>query len=310
MASSTRNQGSVRAPFVNINQLTRSGASNGDVLVFNSPRWGVGEGGGGGGARYIEPFLAFEFGPITDALWAMAPPGVLFWCQDGQVGEGRMTRGFYRTDGTSTVVRDESYDVDAPFTVIHVLVGLYEDVSDFVDQQAHPAGMSLLWVFSDWNATKEMPANYVGTTAKLVTVDYEPENYTPSLRYEGAGVFRPGRLLGDHLAGIDNAIGGHWESSTYGGSGGAMSPIPERPKWVMFDATDDDVDYTILDPDFFGAYDSVDYSFSRIDDNAANTVTLIGEISGVTDMTLEPRQSITIRKFSGQWHLISSAIAT
>ncbi len=78
----------------------------------------------------------------------------------------------------------------------------------------------------------------------------------------------------------------------------------------MFDATDDDVDYTILDPDFFGAYDSVDYSFSRIDDNAANTVTLIGEISGVTDMTLEPRQSITIRKFSGQWHLISSAIAT
>lgn len=108
----------------------------------------------------------------------------------------------------------------------------------------------------------------------------------------------------------DRRNSGHWESSTYGGSGGAMSPIPERPKWVMFDATDDDVDYTILDPDFFGAYDSVDYSFSRIDDNAANTVTLIGEISGVTDMTLEPRQSITIRKFSGQWHLISSAIAT
>ena len=203
MASSTRNQGSVRAPFVNINQLTRSGASNGDVLVFNSPRWGVGE--GGGGARYIEPFLAFRFGPITDALWAMAPPGVLFWCQAGQVGEGRMTRGFYRTDGTSTLVRDESYDVDAPFTVIHVLLGLYEDVSDFVDQQT-PRGMSLLWVFSDWNATKEMPANYVGTTADLVSVDYEPENYTPTPRYEGAGVFRPGRQLGDHLAGIDNAI--------------------------------------------------------------------------------------------------------
>lgn len=216
-----------------------------------------------------------------------------------------MTRGFYRTDGTSTVVRDESYDVDAPFTVIHVLQGLYEDVSDFVDRQAY-RGASLLWVFSDWNATKEMPAYHVGTTADLVSVDsdYEPENYTPS---GGPG----GNNVGDHLAGIDNAIGEQFLDSVYvPTSGGAMSPIPERPKWVMFDATDDDVDYTILDPDFFGAYDSVDYSFSRIDDNAANTVTLIGEISGVTDMTLEPRQSITIRKFSGQWHLISSAIAT
>lgn len=398
MASSTRNQGSVRAPFVNINQLTRSGASNGDVPVFNSPRWGVGEGGGGGGgaaqitapnypigdgiaseavtsgatfdlleyvgleaeeigtsatlpnatvtltpgdhtgkfaitrwplqftnatippgsvwgvkirysgvtgidiltfsletgsgaffdggmidrdgapgqgdlpwfgkamasceqdagvavlfvdtpfnqetasvrlvaaalspegamtdpasftidsveyipfpvlkassggggdARYIEPFLAFEFGPITDAIWEMVPPGVLFWCQAGEGGEGRMTRGFYRTDGTSTVVRDESYDVDAPFTVIHVLHGLYEDLSDFVDRQPY-RGTSLLWVFSDWNATKEMPTYHVGTTAELVTVDYEPENYTLS---GGDG----SNSVGAHLAGIDNAIGG------------------------------------------------------------------------------------------------------
>jgi hypothetical protein len=125
-----------------------------------------------------------------------------------------MTRGFYRTDGTSTVVRDESYDVDAPFTVIHVLLGLYEDMSDFVDQQT-PQGMSLLWVFSDWNATKEMPANYVGTTAVAVAVDYEPENYTPTPRYEGAGVFRPGWQLGDHLAGIDNAIGEQFLDSVY-----------------------------------------------------------------------------------------------
>ena len=153
------------------------------------------------GARYIEPFMAFEFGPITDALWGMAPPGALFWCQEGgDVGEGRMTRGFYRTDGTSTVVRDESYDVDAPFTVIHVLLGLYEDVSDFVGQQAY-RGTSLLWVFSDWNATKEMPTYHVGTTADLVTVDYEPENYTLSGGEGGSSVH-------GHLAGIDNAIGG------------------------------------------------------------------------------------------------------
>lgn len=164
--------------------------------------------GGGGGARYIEPFMAFEFGPITDAIWEMAPPGVLFWCQAGGGGEGRMTRGFYRTDGTSTVVRDESYDVDAPFTVIHVLQGLYEDVSDFVDRQPY-RGTSLLWVFSDWNATKEMPANHVGTTADLVSVDYEPENYTPSAGDDG------GNTVGDHLAGIDNAIGEPFLDSVY-----------------------------------------------------------------------------------------------
>ena len=159
------------------------------------------------GARYIEPFLAFEFGPITDAIWEMAPPGVLFWCQAGGGGEGRMTRGFYRTDGTSTVVRDESYDVDAPFTVIHVIQGVYEDVSDLVGQQPY-RGTSLLWVFSDWNATKAMPVYHVGTTAGLVSVDYEPENYTLS---GGDG----GNSVGGHLAGIDNAIGEQFLDSVY-----------------------------------------------------------------------------------------------
>lgn len=78
MASSTRNQGSVRAPFVNINQLTRSGASNGDVPVFNSPRWGVGEGGGGAGPdavvatqagftpTYLDDGLEADLGPLSD----------------------------------------------------------------------------------------------------------------------------------------------------------------------------------------------------------------------------------------------------
>ena len=49
---------------------------------------------------------------------------------------------------------------------------------------------------------------HVGTTADLVSVDYEPENYTLS---GGDG----SNSVGDHLAGIDNAIGEQFLDSVY-----------------------------------------------------------------------------------------------
>ena len=50
MASRTRNAGSVRAPFVYVNQLKNSGAESGEVPVWGSTEWAPGAGGGGGSA--------------------------------------------------------------------------------------------------------------------------------------------------------------------------------------------------------------------------------------------------------------------
>jgi len=200
MASSTRNQGSVRAPFVNINQLTRSGASDGDVPVFNSPRWGVGEG-GGNATRTIRPYIAFNSAPITDAFWAMAPAGTLIWI----LVSNDAPRGFYRADGTDTLVRATEYDSDYLDTDVYLPGLLVSTLAGFTSNDPSNdsdtlIGQNLHWHFRDWNATRATMGASVGVLDTSVFVNYEPTNYTTESE-DGA------TNLGDHLAGIDNAIG-------------------------------------------------------------------------------------------------------
>ena len=212
MASSTRNQGSVRAPFVNINQLTRSGASNGDVPVFNSPRWGVGEGGGGGAARYIEPYITFGRGPSTHEIWEMAPPNLLLWVTEGEEDtEGRWTRGIYRFNGTDTPERVTEYDETVPLTNIYLRGVAWQTAEHFLDVlnggELNGVGpINVEYKFPDWNATQTPYGDSVGADSEAVFVGYQPENY---------GLPGPSLSLANHLAGIDNAIGEQFLDSVY-----------------------------------------------------------------------------------------------
>lgn len=152
--------------------------------------------GGGGATRTIRPYIAFNSAPITDAFWAMAPAGTLIWILESNDAPS----GFYRADGTDTLVRATEYDSNYLDTDVYLEGQLVSTLAGFASNDPDALiGQNLHWHLRDWDATDSVHAS-VGVLDTSVFVNYEPTNYTTESE---DGVTN----LGNHLVGINNKFG-------------------------------------------------------------------------------------------------------